>query len=126
MEDQDNTAYMVITITDEVSLTEWSRVIAHDGYTDSLLDFVLGYIAEFTTRTPGPASSASIDALRIVNKEEEDNAEADCPICLEKLFEEKEMMVKEMPCGHKYHAICLEKWLQMNSTCPFCRYKMPG
>lgn len=84
------------------------------------------HMAGSATGAQGPASNASIEALRVVGKEEEGKSEAECSICLELLFEEnKGMLVKEMPCGHCYHASCIERWLQMHGTCPFCRYKMP-
>lgn len=61
------------------------------------------------------ASKASIEALKIVSKEE-----ADCVVCFKKLFEkEKEgVLVKEIPSGHKYHGECVEKWLHMHGSCP--------
>lgn len=35
------------------------------------------------------------------------------------------LVVKEMPCGHRYHGDCIEKWLCMHGSCPVCRYRMP-
>jgi hypothetical protein len=25
------------------------------------------------------------------------------------------------PCGHRYHAVCLKKWMERKLECPFCR-----
>ncbi|EEC75369.1 hypothetical protein OsI_11820 [Oryza sativa Indica Group] len=30
-----------------------------------------------------------------------------------------------MPCGHRFHGGCLEKWLRAHGTCPMCRHQMP-
>lgn len=46
------------------------------------------------------------------------NHSPDCPICLEKLVSEN---VQELQCGHMFHNKCLEKWLEENHTCPYCR-----
>ncbi|KAJ3673373.1 hypothetical protein LUZ60_006747 [Juncus effusus] len=73
-----------------------------------------------------PASKASIDALKTVKKEENGEGESACVVCLEGLFErEEEGLVKEMPCGHKYHGDCIEKWLRIHGSCPVCRFRMP-
>ncbi|KAJ1648081.1 hypothetical protein LPJ64_000617 [Coemansia asiatica] len=43
-----------------------------------------------------------------------------CPICLEE-FDVGEH-VRELPCKHKYHVICIDTWLISRSTCcPYCK-----
>ncbi|KAJ1859624.1 hypothetical protein LPJ73_001768 [Coemansia sp. RSA 2703] len=43
-----------------------------------------------------------------------------CPICLEE-FDVGEH-VRELPCKHKYHVICIDTWLVSRSTCcPYCK-----
>ena len=43
----------------------------------------------------------------------------DCIICMEK-FEENEK-VKQLGCGHIFHGDCIDKWLEKQKTCPFCK-----
>ncbi|XP_047323204.1 E3 ubiquitin-protein ligase MPSR1-like [Impatiens glandulifera] len=69
-----------------------------------------------------PASKSSIDAMLSVEICEEDR-ENGCMICLDDW--EVGMKVKEMPCKHKFHGECIEKWLGIHGSCPVCRYKMP-
>ena len=49
--------------------------------------------------------------------------EFDCNICLEKVKVGEEMRV--LPCSdtsnHKYHAKCIDTWLEESKTCPNCR-----
>ncbi|KAK4785815.1 hypothetical protein SAY86_002504 [Trapa natans] len=77
--------------------------------------------------SPYPAaSSSSIEALPIV----EIAADGDsfphppphCVICLEEFGE----WAKEMPCLHRFHSDCIEKWLRINGSCPVCRHGMPA
>ncbi|KAK4263464.1 hypothetical protein QN277_028864 [Acacia crassicarpa] len=68
-----------------------------------------------------PASKESIDALPCFKIEEGD--EGECVICLEEWEAGGE--VKEMPCKHKFHPNCVEKWLGIHGSCPVCRYEMP-
>ncbi|KAJ2160208.1 hypothetical protein GGF46_002417 [Coemansia sp. RSA 552] len=43
-----------------------------------------------------------------------------CPICLEE-FETGEQL-RELPCMHKYHVVCIDTWLVSRSTCcPYCK-----
>lgn len=69
-----------------------------------------------------PASKASIEAMRCVEIGEEDK-DGECAICLEEW--EVGVVAKEMPCRHKFHGTCVEKWLGIHGNCPVCRYKMP-
>jgi hypothetical protein len=42
-----------------------------------------------------------------------------CCICLTDFAAEENL--KEMPCRHYFHAICLDTWLKQNGSCPICR-----
>ncbi|CAL5015236.1 unnamed protein product [Urochloa decumbens] len=44
----------------------------------------------------------------------------ECAICLAE-FEEGEAVRVLPPCGHGFHAACIDKWLRGHSTCPSCR-----
>ncbi|KAF3322969.1 E3 ubiquitin-protein ligase RING1-like protein [Carex littledalei] len=74
-----------------------------------------------------PASKVSIQSLKIIkSREDHEKSEEECSICLEKLFdkENKDAVVKETSCGHKYHGKCIDKWLDIHGSCPLCRYNM--
>jgi len=43
-----------------------------------------------------------------------------CAICL-CAYREGQYVRKLLPCGHTYHAGCLDPWLRLSSTCPVCR-----
>ncbi|MCD7452744.1 hypothetical protein HAX54_018046 [Datura stramonium] len=50
------------------------------------------------------------------NEVEEQEA---CAICL---FDyQDEDTIGTLQCGHEFHAECINKWLQRNTSCPFCR-----
>jgi hypothetical protein len=67
-----------------------------------------------------PASKASIKAMPDV---EVDEGGGECVICLDEL--EVGGVAKEMPCKHRFHTNCIEKWLGIHGSCPVCRYTMP-
>lgn len=67
-----------------------------------------------------PASKASIEAMPAVEINE---LGEECVVCLEEW--EVGGLAKEMPCKHRFHGECIEKWLKVHGTCPVCRYKMP-
>ncbi|KAL0332081.1 UNVERIFIED_CONTAM: E3 ubiquitin-protein ligase MP [Sesamum calycinum] len=71
---------------------------------------------------PLPATKASIESLPGVQVSEPG---LECPICLAEYEVNREMEVKEMPCRHKFHAGCIDKWLGIHGSCPVCRYNMP-
>nr|DAD34894.1 TPA_asm: hypothetical protein HUJ06_005534 [Nelumbo nucifera] len=53
----------------------------------------------------------------------EEEGDGECAICLEGWEIGGE--AREMPCKHKYHSSCIEKWLGLHGSCPICRFKMP-
>ncbi|CAD6222927.1 unnamed protein product [Miscanthus lutarioriparius] len=70
-----------------------------------------------------PASKAAIAALKEVKAGEiEGGGElGECAICLDGLVDAG----KEMPCGHRFHGGCLERWLGVHGNCPVCRRELP-
>mmetsp|Transcript_95115 Transcript_95115/g.307103 ORF Transcript_95115/g.307103 Transcript_95115/m.307103 type:complete len:473 (-) Transcript_95115:71-1489(-) len=47
-----------------------------------------------------------------------------CSICCDTFQEEDRMRV--LPCLHRYHAACVDKWLALSSTCPLCKGDIIG
>lgn len=78
-------------------------------------------IDELLSRKSGrpPASKAAIDAMESVEVGGGDQ----CVICLEEW--EAGERAKRMPCDHRFHGECIEKWLKIHGSCPVCRYEMP-
>ena len=83
---------------------------------------------------PPPASKASVESLRTVNCTDVEAGKREteeCSVCLDRLWNSNQSpsenceVVKEMPCGHKFHGGCIEKWLNLHGVCPLCRYRMP-
>ncbi|KAI3467335.1 hypothetical protein Pfo_023998 [Paulownia fortunei] len=70
-----------------------------------------------------PASKSSIDAMASVEIVGGENDDEQCVICLEEW--EAGEKAKEMPCKHRFHGECIEKWLKIHGSCPVCRYEMP-
>ncbi|KNA22859.1 hypothetical protein SOVF_029680 [Spinacia oleracea] len=70
-----------------------------------------------------PASKSAIEAMPCVEIREDDE-ERECVICLE-VCGPSVGVVKEMPCKHRFHGECIEKWLGIHGSCPVCRFKMP-
>nr|KYP45423.1 E3 ubiquitin-protein ligase rnf181 family [Cajanus cajan] len=69
-----------------------------------------------------PASKESIEAMPSVEIGE-GCGDLECVVCLEEFGVGG--VAKEMPCKHKFHSSCIEKWLGIHGNCPVCRYEMP-
>jgi hypothetical protein len=44
----------------------------------------------------------------------------ECSICYEQITNN----ASKLECGHIYHRECIDKWVQVNSTCPYCRHSL--
>ncbi|XP_061337128.1 probable E3 ubiquitin-protein ligase XERICO [Gastrolobium bilobum] len=70
-----------------------------------------GFLEEFRSRTP---------TLRFDSVCSYKQHEHDCTVCLTQFEPESE--INRLSCGHLFHKVCLEKWLDYwNITCPLCR-----
>ena len=48
--------------------------------------------------------------------------DAECCICLSPYEDGAEL--REIPCSHHFHSVCINKWLRINATCPLCKYNI--
>ncbi|KAG6494394.1 E3 ubiquitin-protein ligase MPSR1-like isoform X2 [Zingiber officinale] len=73
-----------------------------------------------------PASKASIEAMRTVR--DVLGEEEECPVCLDGMDGggDEAVAVREMPCRHRFHEVCIVKWLGIRGSCPVCRFRMPA
>jgi len=52
-------------------------------------------------------------------KDIKNKKEKTCSICLDHYENNSDVSIT--PCIHFYHQTCIEKWLENNSNCPYCR-----
>lgn len=45
-----------------------------------------------------------------------------CAVCLCDF--EAGNQLRTLPCSHKFHADCVDQWLQINKTCPICKHEI--
>merc|ERR1719198_1456605 len=43
-----------------------------------------------------------------------------CTVCQESLQEGERVRI--LPCLHRYHQTCIDRWLQQSRACPVCKY----
>lgn len=64
--------------------------------------------------SPELFSSSERDVDRLVLR-----ASRDCSICLESFLDGDELI--NLPCAHRFHAVCLGPWVRIRGDCPYCR-----
>ncbi|KAL2461356.1 RING/U-box superfamily protein [Abeliophyllum distichum] len=73
-----------------------------------------------------PAPKYVIDSLQEITITQElldDDPNMLCPVCKDPFRVNASM--KLMPCKHTYHADCIVAWLEINNSCPVCRFRLP-
>ncbi|KAG1338864.1 E3 ubiquitin-protein ligase SIRP1 [Cocos nucifera] len=94
-----------------------------DYFLGPSLDLLLQHLEENDPNRYGtpPAQKEAIDAMPTVKIEE---GAMSCCVCLEDFGVGEE--AREMPCKHKFHSGCILAWLELHSSCPVCRFRMPA
>lgn len=45
-----------------------------------------------------------------------------CTVCMEEFKRGEEQ--RTLPCFHRFHAGCIDRWLRTNGTCPICKHRV--
>ena len=95
----------------------------NDFVDGSGFDLLLQHLAQispsgYASVNPPTKKEAIEEMENLIN-----NEKLQCTICLEDV--EIGIIVKEMPCMHKFHCECIVSWLKLHSSCPVCRFQMP-
>jgi len=53
------------------------------------------------------------------NEKSTDSPATDCSICLTEYTDGDS--IKALPCTHRFHLPCIDKWLEAHNTCPVCK-----
>jgi len=98
-----------------ISIYRWSFASVP---TDALTE-----VRERKPRARG-ASQMLIDSLEQFEfdpeEEDDDGWEEGCAVCLCDF--ETGCTLRRLPCGHRFHGQCIDKWLRMNKRCPLCNH----
>lgn len=114
----------------------WIRADSASGVNFSFDDQLESSITASLDETPSakrPTQAAFLRILPTVQlteaevevraKLDERDPKCNCAICREGFCTVHP--VKRLPCGHEFHDNCIVTWLQGNSSCPICRYRLP-
>jgi len=77
------------------------------------------YAAKPKAKTP---STKSKTKEKRDSKNDESSYVESCPICI--VDYKTGDKVKTLPCLHRFHRECIDKWLMMKSDCPICKYDL--
>ena len=93
----------------------WTSCLIIHIYYQVWNKFKNGYDAFISWRN----SRKKINSFIWATNEEVRNHDDVCSICCEGMSS-----ARITPCGHFYHQGCLQKWLNDNTTCPLCKYRI--
>lgn len=71
--------------------------------------------------SPPPKAKLHDKLERMVYTTEKSSSDGGCVICLDE-YGDGERLATIDACSHRFHALCIEAWLQKNNSCPLCRH----
>ncbi|KAJ8900231.1 hypothetical protein K2173_024871 [Erythroxylum novogranatense] len=90
---------------DQLPNFNFCRIVDDEKVNGEIQESFGGIMTECNTTTP---------AKRVLSHED-----AECCICLSAYDDGAEL--RELPCCHHFHSMCIDKWLHINATCPLCK-----
>ncbi|EQC32645.1 hypothetical protein SDRG_09621 [Saprolegnia diclina VS20] len=78
------------------------------------VNFMIRYVVPYL-KTSTPVNKEVLASLENVRCACDD----ECVICMGVMND-----AVKLPCGHLFHANCIDAWLRMRSTCPTCRHRL--
>ncbi|QCD91638.1 integrator complex subunit 11 [Vigna unguiculata] len=93
---------------EQLSKFKFRRIQSNEKLTGTIQGPVGGIMTECHAESPMEHALAEEDA--------------ECCICLSSYDDGVEL--RELPCGHHFHCVCVDKWLYINATCPLCKYNI--
>eukprot|EP00928_Gymnodinium_smaydae_P086365 TRINITY_DN7041_c0_g2_i1.p1 TRINITY_DN7041_c0_g2~~TRINITY_DN7041_c0_g2_i1.p1 ORF type:complete len:350 (+),score=39.13 TRINITY_DN7041_c0_g2_i1:55-1104(+) len=110
-----------------------SRRGARGGYRSENMDILLQHLAQIDhgdQSSMQPATAGWIEALPTHRVTAEDivgfasSEQSTCTICMEE-YKAGDVQ-KTLPCIHRFHAACIDPWLQRQGECPVCKHRVDG
>uniref|UniRef100_A0A2P2JR71 RING-type E3 ubiquitin transferase n=1 Tax=Rhizophora mucronata TaxID=61149 RepID=A0A2P2JR71_RHIMU len=90
---------------DQFPKFKFCRIGDFDKVNSEVQESLGGMMIECNTDTPAEQSLSPEDA--------------ECCICLSAYEDGTE--IRELPCHHHFHCMCIDKWLYINAICPLCK-----
>lgn len=60
-----------------------------------------------------------IQKLPVVRLNPDTDCQSFCVVCISDFADSD--LLRLLPCGHKFHVKCVDKWLHRSTSCPICR-----
>ncbi|CAE8654772.1 unnamed protein product [Polarella glacialis] len=70
------------------------------------------------------ASSTVVVVFRATEAKAGNEEHKACTICCESFADGEQLRL--LPCLHRYHLACIDRWLAQSRTCPVCKYDIAG
>ncbi|KAI9470915.1 MAG: hypothetical protein EXX96DRAFT_586190 [Benjaminiella poitrasii] len=108
--------------------SEYTITFANDdeiSFLDTAIDYILTdhhSSTELQNSHHNYVESILNTLKKVTLKPTDPDAKDDCCICQDTFGTELE--IYQLPCQHKYHGTCITRWLNLNTTCPICRYSL--
>jgi len=83
------------------------------GYEERLME-----VQEMLSRRRG-LSQETIGQVEMLRWDSSTETQNQCMVCLAEFVEGEE--VRKLPCGHIFHAGCIDEWLRRCTDCPICK-----
>lgn len=98
------------------------RSVMRNRFDFNELPFFLSHLGGNLKKGLTKEEMESLDKYPFVKRAGLSDEDLKCVICYSDFIDHEE--IRCLPCFHKFHVACIDKWLENNSKCPICKYDL--
>lgn len=99
-----------------------SRSLLRNQFDLNQIPFLLSQLGGVESQGLSKEELGYLEKYPFVKRSNLSEEDLKCVICYSEFAENEE--IRCLPCFHKFHVVCIDKWFEKNTKCPICKHDL--